>query len=243
MDYALEYHYKINNMKFLINPNRFIKFSDLVFKPLIYLCAIFLIIGIVFAFFLSPNDYQQGATVRIMYIHVPAAWIAVLTFLIMTLYSIIGLAFKINFSFIINSAIAPIGAIFTLICIVTGSLWGKPMWGTWWVWDARLTSVAILFLLYLIIIFLKNSISNINVSEKITAVLIIVGSINLPIIKFSVDWWNTLHQPASISKLSSPSIDPSMLRPLIIMTIALMLLATLIGIIRIKAEILKRKLR
>ena len=186
-------------MKFLINPNRFIKFSELVFKPLIYLCAIFLIIGIVFAFFLSPNDYQQGATVRIMYIHVPAAWIAVLTFLIMTLYSIIGLAFKINFSFIINSAIAPIGAIFTLICIITGSLWGKPMWGTWWVWDARLTSVAILFLLYLIIIFLKNSITNINVSEKITAVLIIVGSIRLPIIKFSVDWWNTLHQPASLS--------------------------------------------
>tara|TARA_B100001750_G_C15244552_1_gene464617 strand:+ start:100 stop:453 length:354 start_codon:yes stop_codon:yes gene_type:complete len=117
------------------------------------------------------------------------------------------------------------------------------MWGTWWVWDARLTSVAILFLLYLIIIFLKNSITNINVSEKITAVLIIVGSINLPIIKFSVDWWNTLHQPASISKLSSPSIDPSMLRPLVIMTIALMLLAIVIGIIRIKAEILKRKLR
>ena len=243
MDYASEYHYKINSMKFLINPNRCIKFSDLVYKPLIYLCAIFLIIGIVFAFFLSPNDYQQGATVRIMYIHVPAAWIAVLTFLIMTLYSIIGLAFKINFSFIINSAIAPIGAIFTLICIITGSLWGKPMWATWWVWDARLTSVAILFLLYLIIIFLKNSITNINVAEKITAVLIIVGSINLPIIKFSVDWWNTLHQPASISKLSSPSIDPSMLRPLVIMTIALMLLAIVIGIITIKAEILKRKLR
>ena len=230
-------------MRFLINPNRFTKFSDLIFKPLIYLSSIFLIIGIVFAFFLSPDDYQQGATVRIMYIHVPAAWIAILTFFIMTLYSIIGLAFKINFSFIINSAIAPIGAVFTLICIITGSLWGKPMWGTWWVWDARLTSVAILFLLYLIIIFLKNSITNINVSEKITAVLIIVGSINLPIIKFSVDWWNTLHQPASISKLSSPAIDPSMLRPLVIMTIALMLLAIVIGIIRIKAEILKRKLR
>ena len=230
-------------MKFLINPNRFTKFSDLIFKPLIYLSSIFLIIGIVFVFYLSPDDYQQGATVRIMYIHVPAAWIAILTFFIMTLYSIIGLAFKINFSFIINSAIAPIGAIFTLICIITGSLWGKPMWGTWWVWDARLTSVAILFLLYLIIIFLKNSITNINVSEKITAVLIIVGSINLPIIKFSVDWWNTLHQPASISKFSSPSIDPSMLRPLVIMTIAFMLLAIVIGIIRIKAEILKRKLR
>ena len=166
-----------------------------------------------------------------------------MTYVIMTIYSIAALAFKTPFGFVVNTAIAPIGATFTLVCIITGSMWGKPMWGTWWVWDARLTSVAILFLLYLIIIFLKNSITNINVSEKITAVLIIVGSINLPIIKFSVDWWNTLHQPASISKLSSPSIDPSMLRPLVIMTIALMLLAIVIGIIRIKAEILKRKLR
>ena len=228
-------------MKFLINPNRFIKFSDLIFKPLIYLSAIFLIIGIVFAFFLSPNDYQQGATVRIMYIHVPAAWIAVLTFLIMTLYSIIGLAFKINFSFIINSAIAPIGAIFTLICIVTGSLWGKPMWGTWWVWDARLTSVAILFLLYLIIIFLKNSITNINVSEKITAVLIIVGSINLPIIKFSVDWWNTLHQPASISLTAKSAIHSSMLIPLVIMTAAFALFSVLIFLMKYNTELIKIK--
>ena len=230
-------------MKFLINPNQFNKFTDIVFKPLVYLSTIILVIGLVFVFFLSPNDYQQGATVRIMYIHVPSAWLSLLTFFIMTIYSIIGLAFKMPFSFIINSAVAPIGATFTLICLITGSFWGKPMWGTWWVWDARLTSVAILFVLYLIIIFLKNSFPNIAIGEKITAILIIVGSINLPIIKFSVDWWNTLHQPASISKLSSPSIDTSMLTPLLIMTIAFTLIGLTIAIMRIKAEIIERKLR
>ena len=228
-------------MKFLINPNQFNKFTNIIFKPLIFLSISTLIIGLIFALLISPNDYQQGSTVRIMYIHVPAAWLALLTFFIMTIYSILGLAFKIPFSFIINSAIAPIGATFTLICLLTGSLWGKPMWGTWWVWDARLTSVAILFILYLIIICLKNSFSNIVIGEKITAILIIVGSINLPIIKFSVDWWNTLHQPASISKLSSPSIDASMLKPLLIMTIAFIFIGLLIAIMRIKAEIINRK--
>ena len=228
-------------MKFLINPNQFNKFTNIIFKPLIFLSISTLIIGLIFALSISPNDYQQGSTVRIMYIHVPAAWLALLTFFIMTVYSILGLAFKIPFSFIINSAIAPIGATFTLICLLTGSLWGKPMWGTWWVWDARLTSVAILLILYLVIIFLKNSFSNVVVGEKITAILIIVGSINLPIIKFSVDWWNTLHQPASISKLSSPSIDASMLKPLLIMTIAFTFIGLLIAIMRIKAEIINRK--
>ena len=228
-------------MKFLINPNRFNKLADIIFKPLLFLSISTLLIGLLFALFLSPDDYQQGTTVRIMYIHVPSAWMALLTYFIMTIYSILGLTFKMPFSFIINSAIAPIGATFTLICLVTGSLWGKPMWGTWWVWDARLTSVAILFTLYLIIIFLKNSLSNIVVGEKITAVLIIVGSINLPIIKFSVDWWNTLHQPSSISKFSSPSIDPSMLKPLLIMTVAFTFIGILIAIMRIKAEIINRK--
>ena len=229
-------------MKFLVNPNRFNNFSNIILKPLIYLSFTSLILGLIFSFYLSPNDYQQGSTVRIMYIHVPAAWLALLTFFIMTIYSILGLSFKISFSYIVISAVAPIGATFTLICLITGSLWGKPMWGTWWVWDARLTSVAILFFLYLIIIFLKNSFTNVSIGEKVTAMFIVVGSINLPIIKFSVDWWNTLHQPASISKLSSPSIDPSMLRPLIIMTIAFTLIGLLVAIMRIKTEILLRKL-
>jgi heme exporter protein C len=230
-------------MKFLLNPSRFNKFTDLILMPLTYLSIVTLLIGLVFVFYLSPNDYLQGTTVRIMYIHVPSAWLAILTFSIMTLYSIIGLAFKIPFGFIITTAVAPIGATFTLICLITGSIWGKPMWGTWWVWDARLTSVAILLFFYLIIIFLKNSFTNINVAEKITAVFVIVGSINLPIIKFSVDWWNTLHQPASISKFSSPSIDLSMLKPLILMTIAFTLIGLVIAIMRIKAEIYQRKHR
>ena len=228
-------------IKIFINPDNFNKFSNVLIKPLLIISIISLIAGLIFSFYLSPEDYQQGSTVRIMYIHVPSAWLAMLTLLVMTIYSIIALAFKIPFGFIVNSALAPIGATFTFICIFTGSLWGKPMWGTWWVWDARLTSVAVLFLIYLIIIILRKSFSNIHFGEKITAIFIILSSINLPIIKFSVDWWNTLHQPASISKLSSPSIDPSMLKPLIIMLFSFICIGLFIAILRIKAEIIERK--
>ena len=228
-------------LKIFINPGEFRNFVDIIVKPLFVISIITIVIGLIFVFFLSPSDYQQGSMVRIMYIHVPAAWLSLMIFFIMTIYSIVGLAFRIPFGFIINSAVAPIGATFTLICLVTGSLWGKPMWGTWWVWDARLTSVFVLFLMYLLIIFFRRSFANIEVGEKLTAIFIIISSINLPIIKFSVDWWNTLHQPASISKLSAPSIDPSMLSTLIIMTIAFILIGFLIAIIRIKAEILDRQ--
>ena len=225
---------------FLVNPNKFNRFADFFLKPLSLLSLIVLLIGLILIYF-SPDDYQQGSTVKIMYIHVPSAWLSLLTYFLMTIYSIVGLAFRMPFGFIFNTAVAPIGAIFTLICLVSGSLWGKPMWGTWWVWDARLTSVAILFLIYMIIIFLNNSLENREVREKIVAIFVIIGSINLPIIKFSVDWWNTLHQPASISKLSSPSIDPSMLQPLIVMTLAFSLIGILIAILRIKTEIVLRK--
>ena len=227
-------------LNFLINPARFNKFADIIFIPLIFLTLLSFIIGLILVY-LSPLDYQQGLTVKIMYVHVPSAWLALLTYAIMTIYSVVGLAFKISFSFIINKAIAPIGAIFTLICLISGSMWGKPMWGTWWVWDARLTSVALLFIIYLIIIFLNKTFENIEVREKTIAIFILIGSANLPIIKFSVDWWNTLHQPASISKLSSPSIDISMLQPLLVMTLAFSFIAIIIAIIRIKAEILLRK--
>jgi len=227
---------------FLINPSKFNKFADAIFKPLIFASLIILIAGLILVY-LSPLDYQQGLTVKIMYIHVPSAWLALLTYSIMTIYSIIGIAFKIPFSFIVNKAVAPIGAVFTLLCLISGSLWGKPMWGTWWVWDARLTSVAILLLIYLIIIFLDKTFENKEVREKTTAIFILIGSVNLPIIKFSVDWWNTLHQPASVSKLSSPSIDISMLQPLLVMTIAFSLIGLIIAILRIKAEILIRKHR
>ena len=227
-------------IKFLLNPSRFNKFADIILKPLTVLALLFFIVGLVLVWF-SPLDYQQGLTVKIMYVHVPSAWLALLTYAIMTVYSITGLAFKLPFSFIINKSIAPIGATFTLLCLISGSMWGKPMWGTWWVWDARLTSVAILFIIYLIIIFLNNTFENREVREKTIAIFVLIGSINLPIIKFSVDWWNTLHQPASISKLSSPSIDSSMLQPLLVMTIAFTLIGLLIAILRIKAEILIRK--
>ncbi len=230
-------------MKFLINPNRFNILSSLIIKPLFYICLISLFFGLFFSLFLSPNDYQQGASVRIMYVHVPSAWLSLLTFFIMTIYSIIGLSFKTPFCFIVNSAVAPIGAVFTLICLITGSLWGKPMWGTWWVWDARLTSVAILLLIYLIIIFINYSFDNINIKEKITAIFIIIGSINLPIIKYSVDWWNTLHQPASISRLGSSSIDVSMMKPLLLMTLSFALIGFLIALLRIKSEIISRKIK
>ncbi len=228
-------------MRFLINPKQFDKISDLLIKPLIIFSIISLFIGLVFSFYLSPNDYQQGSTVRIMYVHVPSAWLSLMTYLIMAIYSVIALAFRMPFGFIVNKAVAPIGAIFTLICIISGSLWGKPMWGTWWVWDARLTSVAILFIIYLIIIFISLSFENRRVSEKVVAIFVLVGSVNLPIVKFSVDWWNTLHQPATISKLSKPSIDPSMMIPLIIMTIAFMSIGILIAVLRIKTEIHSRK--
>ncbi len=228
-------------MRFLINSKRFNTISNMLLKPVIILAFIFLFLGLVFAFFLSPEDYQQGSTVRIMYVHVPSAWLALLTYLIMTIYSVIALAFRMPFGFIVNTAVAPIGAVFTLICIVSGSLWGKPMWGTWWVWDARLTSVAVLLIVYLIIIFINYSFENIKVREKISAIFILVGSINLPIVKFSVDWWNTLHQPATISKLSKPSIDASMMTPLVIMTIAFIFIGISIAILRIKTEIIARE--
>ena len=228
-------------MKFLVNPNKFNILADALLKPFAIISFFLLIVGLMFSFFISPNDYQQGSTVRIMYIHVPSAWLSLMTYLFMVIYSISALAFKTPFGFIVNTAVAPIGAVFTLICIISGSMWGKPMWGTWWVWDARLTSVAVLFIIYLIIIFINLSFENRAVREKVCAIFILVGSINLPIIKFSVDWWNTLHQPASISKLSKPSIDTSMMIPLIIMTIAFILIGLSIAILRIKTEINRRK--
>ena len=228
-------------MKFLVNPGKFNEIADYIFKPLLILSFIFFALGLLFSFYLSPDDYQQGSTVRIMYVHVPSAWLALLTYAMMTLYSIVALAFRIPFGFIFNTAVAPIGAVFTLICIISGSLWGKPMWGTWWVWDARLTSVAILFIIYLIVIFMNLSFENRVVREKVVAIFILVGSVNLPIVKFSVDWWNTLHQPATISKLSKPSIDSSMITPLIIMTLAFIMIGIAIAILRIKTEIISRK--
>ena len=228
-------------LKFLINPSKFNNFVDIIINPLIVITSLLLGVGLILVY-LSPSDYQQGLTVKIMYIHVPSAWLALLTYAVMTIYSIVGLAFKIPFSFIINKAIAPIGAVFTLLCLISGSIWGKPMWGTWWVWDARLTSVAILLVIYLIVIFLNHTFENREVREKTIAIFILIGSINLPIIKFSVDWWNTLHQPASINILSTnTAIHPSMLVPLGIMTAAFALFSLLIFLMKYNTELIKVK--
>ena len=226
-----------------ISPKNFYFFSSKIIPWAFLFSLLFISYGLYLGLFVAPSDYQQGDAFRIIYVHVPSAWLSLFAYTSVFVCSVISLIWKIKVFEILSIASAKNGAIFTFLALITGSIWGKPMWGTWWVWDARLTSVAILFFLYLIIIFLKNSFTNINLGEKITAVLILVGSVNLPIIKYSVDWWNTLHQPASITKFSSPSIDPSMLRPLIIMTIAFALIGLIIAIMRIKAEILQRKLR
>ena len=197
--------------------------------------------GLYFGLFVAPADYQQGETVRIMYVHVPSAWMAMFVYSSIAIASAMALIWKHPLADLIGKASAPVGAGFTVICLVTGSLWGKPMWGTWWVWDARLTSVLILFFLYLGYIALNNAFDDPVRGAKASAVLALVGAVNLPIIKFSVDWWNTLHQPASVSKLSSPSIDISMLQPLFVMTIAFSLIGVIIAILRIKTEILIRK--
>ena len=198
--------------------------------------------GLYFSLLQSPPDYIQGDSMRIMYIHVPSAWFALMAYTILAGSSVLWFITRNPIFSIIARSIAQIGMIFTLISLVTGSIWGKPTWGVWWVWDARLTSMLLLFFLYLAYIFLWQSITNKDLASKISAALAIVGFVNIPIIKFSVDWWNTLHQPATISKLSSPSIDISMMVPLFIMTLATFLFLVTVFFIRLRIEILDNKI-
>ncbi len=188
------------------------------------LSALLLAAGLYMVFFLSPEDYQQGMTVRIMYIHVPFAWLSMMCYSIMAVSALGTLVWRHPLADVSIRAAAPLGAVFTALALATGSLWGKPMWGTWWVWDARLTSVFVLFLMYLGIIALSRAMDDPAKSAKPVAVLTLVGFINIPIIKFSVDWWNTLHQPASVFRMDGPTIDASMLRPLFVMAIGFSLL-------------------
>ena len=200
------------------------------------------LVGLYFSILNSPPDYLQGDSMRIMYIHVPAAWLALGSYSFLALSCVCWVIFRNpNFNLFAKS-IAPIGAIFTLIALVTGSIWGKPTWGTWWAWDARLTSMLILFFLYVAYIMTWQSIVNKELAAKISAALGVIGFINIPIIKFSVDWWNTLHQPATISKLSAPSIHISMLTPLLIMTFAYILFLATLFLIRLKIEIIEQKI-
>lgn len=189
----------------------------------------------------SPIDYQQSNAVKIMYIHVPAAWMSLLIYTIMALFNLSGFVWKNPFFYLIARAIAPIGAIFTLITLITGSIWGKPIWGTWWVWDARLTSVLILFFLYLGYIILLDAFDDREKGEKIAAIISIVGFINVPLIKFSVEYWNSLHQPASIMRSGGVAIDPAMLYPLLLTFALYFSYFVFISLIKVKSEILLKK--
>ena len=225
----------------LANPNRFNRITEKIQPYILLIAIITLIPGLYFGLFDSPKDYQQGDAVRIMYVHVPSAWLASFLYFSLAISCVFYLVWKHPLADLVSSSIAPIGALFSALTLITGSLWGKPMWGTWWVWDARLTSMLVLFFFYLGYILLSNAFERKIDGSKTASVLAIVGLINLPIVKFSVDWWNTLHQPASISKLSKPSIDPSMMTPLIIMTIAFIFIGITIAILRIKTEIIARE--
>jgi len=213
------------------------------FTPFLVITTIIsFIIGSYFALYGSPPDYIQGDSMRIMYVHVPSAWWALMSYSVLAVSCTIWFITRNPFFNLIAKSIAPIGAVFTLIALVTGSIWGKPTWGVWWVWDARLTSMLLLFFLYLAYIFLWQAISNKDLASKISAALAMIGFINVPIIKFSVDWWNTLHQPASISKLSSPSIDESMLIPLFIMAFASLCFLITMFSVRLRIEFIESRI-
>jgi heme exporter protein C len=198
--------------------------------------------GLYLALFASPPDYQQLESVRIMYVHVPSAWMGMFVYSSIAISSAMALIWKHPLADLIAKASAPVGAGFTLICLLTGSLWGKAMWGTWWVWDARLTSVLILFFLYLGYIALNNAFDDPARGAKASAVLALVGAVNLPIIKFSVDWWNTLHQPASVARLDAPAVHSSMLWPLLLMAVGFTLFYFTILIFRVRSEIAAAKI-
>jgi heme exporter protein C len=227
----------------LANPTRFMTLAGRLLPWLWAATAIVLGIGLYLALFVAPPDYQQGETVKIMFIHVPAAWLSMFGYGLMAVSALGTLVWRHPLADVAAKAIAPIGAAFTLIALITGSLWGKPMWGTWWVWDARLTSVFVLFLMYLGLIALWNAVDDPNRAGRVAAVLILVGSVNIPIIKFSVDWWNTLHQPASVFRMGGSTIDMSLLYPLFICAIGATLLFLTLTIMAMRNEILRRRIR
>ena len=190
--------------------------------------------------FVVPMDYQQGDAFRIIYVHVPAAYLSMMAYMIMATSGAIGLIWRIKLSHAVAAAAAPIGAGFTFLALCTGSIWGKPMWGTWWVWDARLTSELILLFLYLGIIALHSAIEDKRVAARAISILALVGVVNIPIIHYSVEWWNTLHQPASVTKFDKPSMDISMLIPLLLMALSFKLYYGAVVLMRARAELIER---
>jgi len=226
----------------LANPTRFVTLAD---RALPWLGAATLVgfaIGINLTL-TAPDDYQQGATVKIMFIHVPAAWLGMVCWGVMSVAALGTLVWRHPLADVAAKAAAPIGAAFTLMCLVTGSLWGRPMWGTFWVWDARLTSVLVLFLMYLGVMALWRTVDDPARAARAAAVLTLVGAINIPIIKFSVEWWNTLHQPASVIRLGGPTIHPSILAPLLVMVVAFTLLFITLHLAAMRNEIMRRRVR
>ena len=227
----------------LANPKRFMEIA-VRFEPWLWLVAAGLIgVSLYAALFLVPPDYKQGDTVRIMYIHVPSAWMSLFVYVFLAAASAVALIFKHPLADMAAKASAPVGAAFTFVTLVTGSLWGRPMWGTWWEWDARLTSELVLLFLYLGYIALWRAIEDPIRAAKAAAVLALVGIVNVPIIHFSVEWWRTLHQPASVFRLEGPTIHITMLWPLLLAGLGFMVLFAAVLLVRMRTEILERRLR
>ena len=227
---------------YLANPPRFMRIADRQFWPLVAVAGGLIAAGLYFGLFASPPDYQQGETVRIMYMHVPAAWIATLGYVALGLCGLFYIVWRHPLADVALRAMAPAGAMFAFLTLVTGAFWGKPMWGAWWVWDARLTSMLILLFFYLGVIALANGFDQPERGSRPAALLALVGVINVPIVKFSVDWWNTLHQPASLLRSGGVSIDQAMLVPLLLMLAGMHCYFAAIVILRMKALLAERRL-
>ena len=224
------------------NPANFLRLAGALVPILAAITAVLLAVGLTLAI-RAPADYQQGETVKIMYLHVPAAWLAMFVYMVMTTSALGTLVWRHPVADAAQKAAAPLGAGFTFICLATGSLWGKPMWGTWWVWDARLTSVLVLFLLYLGLVAVWQTFEDQGRAARASAVLTLVGVVNIPIIHFSVQWWNTLHQPASVFRMGGPAISATLLWPLLVMALAFTTLFLTLHLMAIRNEILRRRLR
>ena len=222
------------------NPQRFLGLSNWLLPIIVVLAVIVSAVGVIWSMVYAPADYQQGETARIMYIHVPSAWIAVGAYTGMAIGSVSFLVWGHALGDIAAKVMAPIGAAFTALCLATGSIWGRPTWGTWWEWDGRLTSVLVLFFLYLGYMALRSALDETSKASKAAAILCLVGTINIPIIRFSVEWWNTLHQKASIVRAGGPSLDPSLLHPLLVMGVAYLLIFAALTLAAMRAEIWKR---
>ena len=225
------------------NPARFMRVSQTVLPWLAIVTVLLLAAGLVLALIVAPPDYQQGESVRIMFVHVPTAWMAMCAYTSLAAASAAALIWRHPLAEIAAEETAPLGAVFTGLCLVSGSLWGQPMWGTWWAWDARMTSVLVLFFLYLGYMALLHAFDDPTRGRRAAAILALVGFVNVPIIKFSVDWWNTLHQPASVLRLGGPAIDPSILLPLLVMGLAFTLLFVTLLVVRMRAALIERKIR